>query len=118
MKNMYQNLSTSLNKIMRCNGLVRSVWSQNVKRHESKKKYDRRMGDEIKKLKVEQGVLERSENYFFSSCWTDLRVSPVTDFCVGPVTESVVMTATKSSTIRRHNRPGNVMTVTVGYETE
>ena len=93
--------------------------SQNVKPHESKKECDRRMGDGIKKkLKVEQGVMGRSENYFFSSCWTDLKVSPVTDFCVGPVTESVVMTATKSSTIRRHNRPGNVMTVTVGYETE
>ena len=38
MKMMYQNLSTSLNKIMRCNGLARSVWSQNAKRHESKKK--------------------------------------------------------------------------------
>ena len=48
MKNMYQNLSTSLIKIMKCNGLVRGVWSQNVKRHESKKKCDMRMGDGIK----------------------------------------------------------------------
>ena len=70
--------------------------------------------------KVESGTRGSGtvREFFFSSCWTDLKVSPVTDFCVGPVTESVVMTATKSSTIRRHNRPGDVMRVTVGYETE
>ena len=65
MKNMYQILSTSFNKIMRCNGLVRSVWSQNVKRHESKKSMIGGWVTGEKKVESGTRVLERSENYFF-----------------------------------------------------